>query len=96
MFTRTAFMGAIGILVASITAVVVSSTIIRPVHARGNVAAAGGCDRACLDGFVNQYLSALLAHDPSRAPLAKTAFPRSGQSTMKCDACTTQRLRKGE
>lgn len=28
------------------------------------------CDYACLNGFVNQYLNALAAHDPSRLPLA--------------------------
>ncbi len=29
------------------------------------------CDRACLEGLVNQYLSALVAHDPKRLPLSK-------------------------
>src|SRR5580692_5470119 len=28
------------------------------------------CDRACLEGVVNQYLSALAAHDPKRLPLS--------------------------
>jgi hypothetical protein len=28
------------------------------------------CDRACLTGAVNSYLAALVAHDPSRVPLA--------------------------
>ena len=28
------------------------------------------CDRACLEGFVNQYLEALAARDPSRLPFA--------------------------
>jgi hypothetical protein len=31
------------------------------------------CDRACLDGFVDQYLAALVAHDPSHLPMAKGA-----------------------
>jgi hypothetical protein len=31
------------------------------------------CDRACLDAFVDQYLAALVAHDPSRLPMAKNA-----------------------
>ena len=35
-------------------------------------ASAAGCDRACLKGMVTQYLAALVAHDPSRLPLAKT------------------------
>ncbi len=29
------------------------------------------CDRACLDGYVDQVLAALVAHDPSRLPLAR-------------------------
>jgi hypothetical protein len=32
--------------------------------------AAEGCDYACLTGFVDQYLGALLAHDPSKLPVA--------------------------
>ncbi len=37
----------------------------RPAHA-----ADSKCDRACLEGFVNQYLAALVARDPSRVPFA--------------------------
>ena len=29
------------------------------------------CDRECLNGIVDQFLSSLVAHDPSKAPLAK-------------------------
>lgn len=32
---------------------------------------ATGCDRACLRGFVTQYLTAMVAHDPSRLRVAK-------------------------
>lgn len=32
--------------------------------------AATPCDRACLEGFVDSYFDALLAHDPSKAALA--------------------------
>jgi hypothetical protein len=31
------------------------------------------CDRACLQGIAEQYLAAMVAHDPSRAPLAAGA-----------------------
>ena len=33
----------------------------------------GDCDRACLQGLAERFISALLAHDPSRVPLAKGA-----------------------
>ncbi len=29
------------------------------------------CDRACLNGLIDQYLAAMVAHDPSKLPLAK-------------------------
>jgi hypothetical protein len=35
----------------------------------------------CLQGFVDQYLSALVAHDASRLPLAKNArYTENGQT----------------
>jgi hypothetical protein len=38
------------------------------------------CDRACLNGFVDQYLAALVAHDPSRLPLERgVKFTENGQ-----------------
>ncbi len=35
------------------------------------LAAAAACDKACLEGFVDKYLDAQLAHDPKRLPFAK-------------------------
>jgi hypothetical protein len=35
-----------------------------------SVHAAAPCDRACLEGFVDRYFDALLAHDPKLVPLA--------------------------
>jgi hypothetical protein len=41
---------------------------------------APACDRACLDSFVDRYLDAVMAHDPSKAPIAKGAkFTENGQ-----------------
>jgi hypothetical protein len=31
----------------------------------------GDCDRACLQGLADQFVAALIAHDPSKLPLAK-------------------------
>ena len=36
----------------------------------GSAASAATCDRACLVGITDRYLAALVAHDPSKAPLA--------------------------
>jgi hypothetical protein len=43
-------------------------------------AASPRCDRPCLEKFVDQYLDAMVAHDPSRVPFAKNAkFTENGQ-----------------
>src|SRR5438105_9297351 len=34
------------------------------------LAAAPGCDRACMTGLVDQYLAALVKHDPAGLPLS--------------------------
>ena len=39
----------------------------------GQGAGAGGCDKACLNGIADRYLAALVAHDPSKAPMAPNA-----------------------
>jgi hypothetical protein len=42
--------------------------------------AAGGCDRACLQGTVDRYLAALVAHDAGRLPLAHgVRYTENGQ-----------------
>jgi hypothetical protein len=52
----------------------------------GSARAAEACDRACLEGFVNQYLDALAAHDPSRLPLTKNArYTENGQTLKLTD-----------
>ena len=44
----------------------------RDSYRTGNPFIASDCDRACLYGFVDQYLAALVAKDPARVPWAKT------------------------
>src|SRR5689334_10735459 len=44
------------------------------------VAASGPCDRSCLEGFVDRYLDAMLAHDPGKVPLSPAVkFTENGQ-----------------
>ena len=40
-------------------------------HSRIGEAASPACDRACLEGIAEKYLAGMLAHDPSKAPIAK-------------------------
>jgi len=44
------------------------------------------CDRACLNSFVDQFLAALVAHDPSRLPLSRQAkYTENGQQLQLGD-----------
>jgi hypothetical protein len=36
----------------------------------GNSARAADCDRACMKDMITRYLNAMVAHDPSKLPLA--------------------------
>ncbi len=51
------------------------------------IAAARECGRDCLEGFANRYLNALVAHNPSRLPLAShVKFTENGQELAVGDA----------
>jgi hypothetical protein len=64
------------ILIASWIAVSALVMAIIPAAAQGRVL----CDRACLGGLLDRYLEALIAHEPSRLPLARTIkFTENGQ-----------------
>ena len=42
-------------------------------------AAPVACDRTCLEGFVNRYIDALVAHDPAKIPVtADVRFVENG------------------
>ncbi len=52
-------------MVAAAAVLLASAAGAAPARAAGQA-----CDRACLVGITDQYLAALVAHDPSKAPLA--------------------------
>jgi hypothetical protein len=73
------------VLVAAASAA--SARWLRPAEAGQPGAGARGCDRACLEGFADRYLDALVAHDPSRVPLAPNVkFTENGQELAVGDA----------
>jgi hypothetical protein len=62
----------------------------------GNWAADAPCDRTCFNGFVDQYLAALVAHDPSKLPLTKTArYTKTGRRSSWAMACGARSSRMG-
>ena len=74
-FARAGVLAAIGVAVLIAT---VCPTRTFAAQAQSNSGA--NCDRACLDGFVNQYLDALAANDPSRLPVTNSVkFTEDGQ-----------------
>jgi hypothetical protein len=55
------------------------------------------CDRACLQGFVDQYLDAWIARDPSKAPLAPNAkYTENGQRLEFGDGSWNVAVGKGK
>ena len=56
--------------------------------ARGaDTSAAKGCDRACLQGFVDSYLDAMAKHDPSKLPVAASVkFTENGKALIDDEA----------
>jgi hypothetical protein len=82
MVTRLPVIAALAVLVVSATGTA-GAAAPAPVTPAG---VAAGCDRACLEGFVDQYLKALVAKDPARLPLAARArFTENGQQLQLGD-----------
>jgi hypothetical protein len=56
----------------------------------------GACDRDCLNGFVDQYLDALVKHDPKLVPLTKNVkFTENGQRLDPGDGLWRSMAAKG-
>jgi hypothetical protein len=56
----------------------------------------GSCDRECLNGFVDQYLDALVKHDPKLVPLTKNVkFTENGQRLDPGDGLWRSMAAKG-
>lgn len=70
-----------GILAAALAATLAATTT--PALAQTQRDRSADCNRACLEGFVNQYLEALAARDPSRLPLAPNAVFVENQQVLK-------------
>jgi hypothetical protein len=83
---------AMGVLLAALLTV---SMIAGQTPARGG-ATAGPCDRACLEGFVDQYLDALAVRDPKKLPLAANVkFTENGQKLNLGDGIWNTATAKG-
>lgn len=63
-------LGSIGAAVLFVSAFPASANTMPNGNARRAGDAQSACDYACLTGMVNQYLKALVAHDPGELPLA--------------------------
>ena len=54
---------------ACLAAIILTGYLSKPVIATGPIPT--DCDRACLEGLADQYLNAVVAHDPKTLPLAQ-------------------------
>jgi hypothetical protein len=68
MRTRIAAIGAVGFLILCIVSMPFGKASASNDEQQSS--AAKGCDYGCLTGFMDQYLTALAAHDPSKLPVA--------------------------
>jgi hypothetical protein len=73
---------------AAISVLVCGFAIGRPIDVRASAreprpAASDSCDRACLNGFVDEYLNAVVAHDPSKLAVAKNVKFTEGGVALK-------------
>src|SRR5580692_1645410 len=56
----------------------------------------GACDRACLNGFIDQYLDAVLKHDPKLVPLTRNVkYTENGQRLDPGDGLWRSMASKG-
>src|SRR5207245_6619465 len=67
---------------AGCLAVVLAGYATRPVNASTGPIPLN-CDRACLEGVVNQYLAAVVAHDPKRLPLSEDVMYTENDQVLK-------------
>jgi hypothetical protein len=65
--------------------------------AKAKAKAGPTCDRACLEGWVERYLDAMLAHDPTRVSFAGDAkFTENGQRLIPPDGLWNTMTAKGK
>jgi hypothetical protein len=68
------------ITIALVAVLLASGACSKENTASSNIESAVPCDRACLEGFADQYLSALVAHKASQLPLtADVRYTENGQ-----------------
>jgi hypothetical protein len=59
---------ALGVVVLAVTVILAGSLVLRTEASTGPIPL--NCNRACLENVVNQYLAAVVAHDPKLVPLS--------------------------
>lgn len=72
-----------GILAGLLSVLTFSSVGVQSAAARPVRAKPGDCDRACLNGFVDQYMAAVAAHDPSKLPTSANVRYSENNVEMK-------------
>ena len=72
---------AISTIVLVATAILIGGSVPKADASTGPIPL--NCDRACLENVMNQYLAALVAHDPKRLPLSKDVMYTENAQRME-------------
>jgi hypothetical protein len=76
---KQAYVSAVGLLLAA-SVIGNANPLRRASGIAQTMSASSACDRNCLNGFVDQFLDALVAHDPSRLPVSTLVkYTENGQ-----------------
>ncbi len=71
MYRKMLLLGALCALATSTPGVTLAQEAGHGLEREPSAYKAIDCDRACLNGFIDKYMAAMLAHDPSRLPWAR-------------------------
>ena len=70
-----------GVVAFAVVTVLAGNLILKAAPSTGPIPL--NCNRACLENLVEQYLTALVAHDPKRLPLSKDVMYTENDQVME-------------
>src|SRR5262249_24107386 len=70
-----------GVVAVAVVTVLAGNLILKAAPSTGSIPL--NCNRACLENLVEQYMTALVAHDPKRLPLSKDVMYTENDQAME-------------
>ena len=75
---------ALGVVVLAVAVLLTGSLVLQTDASTGPIPL--NCNRACLENVVNQYLAAVIAHDPKQVPLSADAKYTENDQVVSSEA----------